>query len=35
MILQEIMLFLEENGSEQTRKIFTNHGIPDPKFGVR
>lgn len=35
MILQEIMLYLEEHGNEQTKKIFDNHGIPDPKFGVK
>ncbi len=35
MTFEEIMLFLEENGSEQYRKIYTNHGIPDPKFGVK
>ncbi len=35
MTFEEIMVFLEEHGSDQTRKIFTNHGIPDPKFGVK
>lgn len=35
MTFEEIMLFLEANGSEQYRKIYTNHGIPDPKFGVK
>lgn len=35
MNLDEILQFLEAHGSEQVRKIFTNHGIPDPKFGVK
>ena len=35
MTFEEIMVFLEEHGTEQVRKIFTNHGIPDPKFGVK
>lgn len=35
MTFDEIMAFLEANGSEQTRKILTKHGIPDPKFGVK
>lgn len=35
MNLDEILQFLEVHGTEQVRKIFTNHGIPDPKFGVK
>lgn len=35
MTFEEIMLFLEEHGSEQTARIFGNQGIPDPKFGVK
>ncbi len=35
MNLNEIMLALEENGSEQTKKIFKNHGAQEPFFGVK
>lgn len=35
MTFDEIMFFLEAHGSEQVRKILTNHGVPDPKFGVK
>ncbi|MEK6266389.1 MAG: DNA alkylation repair protein [Clostridium sp.] len=29
------MLYLEEHGSEQSRRIYGNHGVPDPKYGVK
>lgn len=35
MNLQEVMDYLESKGSEQTRKIYTNHGAPDNFFGVK
>ena len=35
MDFDEIMSFLEEHGSEQTRKIFRRHGAKDPFFGVK
>jgi 3-methyladenine DNA glycosylase AlkD len=35
MEFEEIMLYLEEHGSEQNRRIYSNHGIPDPKYGVK
>lgn len=35
MEFEEIMLYLEEHGSEQNRRIYGNHGIPDPKYGVK
>lgn len=35
MTFEEIIIFLEKHGTEQTYKIFNNHGIPDPKFGVK
>ncbi|MBZ9685505.1 DNA alkylation repair protein [Clostridium estertheticum] len=35
MEIEEVMLYLEEHGSEQTRRIYGNHGIPDPKYGVK
>lgn len=35
MTFEEIMIELESKGSEQTRRIFTNHQIPNPKFGVK
>lgn len=31
----EVMLYLEEHGSEQNRRIYSNHGVPDPKYGVK
>lgn len=35
MELQEVMSKLENLGSEQTRKIFGNHGCKEPMFGVK
>lgn len=35
MTLTEVMDFLESKGSEQTRKIFTNHGAQGDFFGVK
>ncbi len=35
MNLQEVMAYLESKGSEQTRKIYTNHGAPGNFFGVK
>lgn len=35
MELNEIMDFLKEKGSEQTRKIYKNHGCPDNFYGVK
>lgn len=35
MDIQEVMLYLEKHGSEQTRRIYGNHGVPDPKYGVK
>ncbi|MGB0934289.1 MAG: DNA alkylation repair protein [Lishizhenia sp.] len=35
MELQEIMTFLKEKGSEQTRKIYKNHGSPENFYGVK
>lgn len=35
MTLKEIMFFLEAHGREQTRRIYSNQGIGDPKFGVK
>lgn len=35
MKLHEIMDYLESKGSEQTRKIYKNHGAPDNFFGVK
>ena len=35
MEIEEVMLYLEEHGSEQNRRIYGNHGIPDPKYGVK
>jgi len=35
MNYDEIMQKLEELGSEQTKKIFTNHGAKEPFFGVK
>jgi 3-methyladenine DNA glycosylase AlkD len=32
---EEIINFLEEHGDENTRRIYSTHGIPDPKFGVK
>ena len=33
--VSEIMTELEKKGSEQTRKIFKNHGAPESMFGVK
>lgn len=35
MTLEEVMSYLESKGSEQTRKIYKNHGSPDNFFGVK
>lgn len=35
MEFEEIMTFLKEKGSEQTRKIYKNHGSPENFFGVK
>lgn len=35
MTFEEIMLFLEDHGSEQTQKIFRNHGISGEIYGVK
>lgn len=35
MTFDEIMLFLEEHGSEQYRKILQNHGITSKMYGVK
>ena len=35
MEIEEVMLYLEEHGSEQNRRIYGNHGVPDPKYGVK
>jgi len=35
MTAKEVMKTLESMGSEQTRKIYTNHGATGPMFGVK
>jgi 3-methyladenine DNA glycosylase AlkD len=35
MQIEEVMLYLEEHGSEQNRRIYANHGIPEPICGVK
>jgi hypothetical protein len=35
MKLDEVMLFLKEKGTEQTRKIYKNHGAPENFDGVK
>src|SRR5690606_6210853 len=35
MTFEEIMQRLEELGSEQTKKIYQNHGVREPYFGVK
>lgn len=35
MNLNEVMSYLQSKGSEQTRKIYINHGAPDNFFGVK
>jgi 3-methyladenine DNA glycosylase AlkD len=35
MEFEEVILYLEMHGSEQTRRIYGNHGVPDPKYGVK
>ncbi|OFZ06656.1 MAG: hypothetical protein A3D92_19595 [Bacteroidetes bacterium RIFCSPHIGHO2_02_FULL_44_7] len=35
MDLKEVMAYLESKGSEQTRRIFTNHGAVGALFGVK
>jgi len=34
MEIEEVMLYLQEHGREQNRRIYGNHGVPDPKYGV-
>lgn len=35
MTLEEVMTELESYGSDQCKKIYTNHGCPEPFFGVK
>lgn len=35
MTYEEIMQKLEELGSEQTKKVYLNHGVKEPFFGVK
>jgi 3-methyladenine DNA glycosylase AlkD len=35
MKLEEVMSKLEELGSEQTKKIYMNHGVKEPFYGVK
>ncbi|WP_456274676.1 DNA alkylation repair protein [Bacillus sp. AK031] len=35
MTYEEIMQKLEEMGSEQTKRIYENHGVQEPFFGVK
>lgn len=35
MNYEEIMQKLEELGSEQTKRIYSNHGVKEPYFGVK
>ena len=35
MTYEEIMQKLEELGSQQTKKVFLNHGVKEPYFGVK
>lgn len=35
MTFEEIMEKLEEMGSEQTKKVYQNHGVREPYFGVK
>ncbi|WP_404328563.1 DNA alkylation repair protein [Mesobacillus maritimus] len=35
MNYEEIMQKLEEFGSEQTKKVYKNHGVAEPYFGVK
>lgn len=35
MTYEDIMQKLEELGSEQTKKIYENHGVKEPYFGVK
>ena len=35
MTVDEIMVYLEEKGSEQTKSIYLNHGATEPFFGVK
>lgn len=35
MTLEQVMTELEARGSEQTRRIFRNHGAPETMFGVQ
>ena len=35
MNYKEVMDFLESKGSEQSRKIYSNHGAPENMYGVK
>ncbi len=35
MNYEDIMQKLKELGSEQTKRVFANHGIKEPNFGVK
>ena len=35
MTYEEMMQKLEELGSEQTKRTFSNHGAQEPYFGVK
>ncbi|MGN7403696.1 DNA alkylation repair protein [Cytobacillus praedii] len=35
MTYEEIMQMLEDLGSEQTKQIYSNHGVKEPYFGVK
>lgn len=35
MTLDETMMLLASLGSEQTKKVYQNHGAPEPLFGVK
>jgi 3-methyladenine DNA glycosylase AlkD len=35
MMYEEIMVKLKELGSEQTKKVYLNHGVKEPYFGVK
>lgn len=35
MAYEEIMLKLEELGSQQTKQVYQNHGVKEPYYGVK
>jgi hypothetical protein len=35
MNINEVMLELEKNGSEQSKKVLVRHGAKEPFFGVK